>query len=206
MSISSLIGTYTIRVGDNPVEDRSSFLSISLTIALDSYPKESKYEVYYLATGDDVPLEEWETIATMDAWDWEFLDEMNGLTDGVHSHLVPRYFVDQSPGWYWLHIEDSNRDGICCRFRRGWVSLTAPIVTTMDVGLVWGNNGEYQAGVDVYFYMDADGVVAHVHWVMADGETGSAGGEDSGISMATERDALEGMAGKGGGRLRTRHL
>ena len=55
-------------------------------------------------------------------------------------------------------------DGICCQYRRGWVSLTAPIIVGRAKGLAWGNNGEFGAQVDVYVFFNDEGLVSQVSY------------------------------------------
>ena len=120
---------------------------------------------------------------------------MNGMKDGVHNEMVAHRMTKQEAGWYWLKVEDVNGDGICCEFRRGWLSLTGPIITTMDYGFVWGNDGEFGSGVDVYFHINEDGYISQVYWIVA---------EDAEIERTTAEEPKSGLGG--GRRMQTRKL
>jgi len=95
---------------------------------------------------------------------WTSIRSLNGAdTEGANSALVS-VEVSGLTGdtWHRFWINDRSGDGICCTFRRGWVSLTAPIVTTQQNGLVWGNNGEFGNQVEVYIFVNSDGFVSQV--------------------------------------------
>lgn len=81
---------------------------------------------------------------------WTEVEAFDGNADGTHNDLLSTQFVDLADGWYEYQVNDSGNDGICCSYRRGWVSMTGKLLATRKSGLVWGNNGEFSGGASVY--------------------------------------------------------
>jgi hypothetical protein len=85
----------------------------------------------------------------------------DGAVDGITNDLV----VTELPanqlgaGWYKFKITDSSNDGICCDFRRGWATITGFLKATRKSSLVWGSNGEFGSGLEIYLKVDANGFV-----------------------------------------------
>ncbi|CAB9500149.1 Vitamin K-dependent protein C (Fragment) [Seminavis robusta] len=157
-----------------PVPEAPLF-SFNINFKFDAYPFESDYDVLYTP---GVLEDSAQTLTELPEEQWTTIDSMDGIRHGIHNRLVPRQYVQQEAGWYWLKVSDLGNNGICCQFRRGWISIMAPIITTMDNGFVWGSDGEYGSGVNVYFFINEDGFVAHVYWIVA---------EDAVTSTATSR-------------------
>jgi hypothetical protein len=91
--------------------------------------------------------------------DYTDLTSFDGAVDGITNDLlVTEILANQlGEGWYRFKITDSSSDGLCCEFRRGWVTLTGFLKATRNSGMIWGSNGEFGAGVEIYIKMDAKG-------------------------------------------------
>jgi hypothetical protein len=140
-----------------PMPDAPLF-SFNVNFKFDAYPFESVYRMFYTPG----TLDQLETIDTMSWSMWAQLDNMDGVTDGLHNRLLSRAYSERDAGWYWLLVSDFGSDGICCTFRRGWATILAPLNTTMETGLAWDTNGQYGAGLSVFFYMNDAGFVEKV--------------------------------------------
>ena len=161
--------------------------SFSINQRFDAYPFENNYVLYHI----DKPLsahDNHELPANNVDKDWTRLYRMQGISDGEPNELLGMPFSNQKAGWYWLHITDLDGDGVCCEYRRGWLTITGPIAVTQDVGFIWGSDGEFGKGLEVYFYMNTDGYIEDVNWIakedaeLAFQATGS-------VSFGTERTA-----------------
>jgi hypothetical protein len=130
--------------GNMPASDRNT---VTINVKFDSYPQEVTWQFQQFSSG------EWRTIRNFD-----------GQRDGVHNELVSAEMDTLSAGWFRFAIQDSQNDGICCDYRRGWISIIAPIVTTRAIGLVWGNNGEFGGSFDIYLRMNDAGFVDRVSY------------------------------------------
>ena len=142
-------------------------LFLSFPFQYDAYPDETRFQVYQDGTGAN----DYERVMDNDKDDWIAL---SSLQEGMQkfNNILHKYdYKNMDPGWYWLAIEDGAGDGICCKYRRGWASVTAPILTTQELGLVWGSNGDFGSGVNAYFKIDGEGFVSEVHWTLVDSET-----------------------------------
>jgi hypothetical protein len=129
--------------------------SFNVNFKFDAYPNESVYDIYYTPG----TIDQLETIDMLPSSAWASVDSMDGFTDGLHNRLLSRSYAERDAGWYWLLVSDYGLNGICCISRRGWVTLVAPLNATTENGLVWDSNGEYGAGVSVYFYLNEAGFV-----------------------------------------------
>lgn len=89
------------------------------------------------------------------------LTSFDGAVDGVSNDLVVTQLAPTQlgEGWYKFKITDSGNDGICCTFRRGWATVTGFLKATRKSGMVWGSNGEFGGGVEIYIKVDAKGYV-----------------------------------------------
>jgi hypothetical protein len=85
----------------------------------------------------------------------------DGAIDGITNDLVVTEMLagQLGEGWYRLKITDSSGDGICCSFRRGWATVTGYLMATRKAGMVWGSNGEFGGGLEIYINMNAKGFV-----------------------------------------------
>ena len=96
--------------------------------------------------------------------DYTELTSFDGATEGVSNDMVSTQIpADQlGEGWYKFAIVDGSGDGICCTFRRGWVAITGYILSTRNAGLVWGNNGEFGSGTEIYMLMNSKGYIKRI--------------------------------------------
>lgn len=152
--------------GSFPESSSNSIPTFSFNInqRFDAYPFENNYVLYHI----NKPLTAYENHdlpANNVDKNWTRLYRMQGISDGEPNELLGMPFTKQRAGWYWLHITDLDGDGICCEYRRGWLSITGPMASTQDVGLVWGSDGEFSKGLEVYFYMNSDGYIEDAHWI-----------------------------------------
>lgn len=130
--------------GAMPTANRNA---VMINVKFDAYPGETTWQFQSYTLGE-----------------WRTIKSFSGVEDGVHNELVSVEVEAISEGWYRYAIQDSQNDGICCRYRRGWISITGPIITTQAQGLVWGNNGEFGSSFDVYIRMNSDGFLDRVSY------------------------------------------
>ncbi|CAB9501425.1 Kallikrein 1-related peptidase [Seminavis robusta] len=127
--------------GPHPTEPSSVYINLKH----DDFPGETRWHLYQHSGGHT-----WSTVTSYD-----------GGTDAPFNELVSVELKDlESPGWYHFSIEDSRGDGICCYYRRGWVAITAVLEVTEKPGMVWGNNGEFGDGTEIFFHLDENGMVS----------------------------------------------
>jgi trypsin len=130
--------------GPMPVATRNS---IMVNIKFDSKPLETFWELHSNADGGG---------------GWELRQSEVG--SGVGNDLMSMEVDNLIAGWHRFRITDSGSNGICCQDGRGWVSLTGPLITTQQSGLVWGNNGEFGSSIEIYVEMDSQGLVGQVSY------------------------------------------
>ena len=106
---------------------------------------------------DRFPYDTSWTFSKYEDGEWKQVEALDGGDDNVHNDLVSVPMSNLSMGWYRFSIRDNGGNGICCDYRRGWVAITGYLRATQDSGLVWGNNGEFGSGVDVYLLIDQKG-------------------------------------------------
>lgn len=116
---------------------------MNVNVKFDKHPEETSWVLSSLGTDGS----------------WNVEETFDGATDGVHNDLLSIQFTNLQPTWYKLDIDDSAGDGICCVGRRGWVAVTGYLLATRRSGLVWGSNGEYGSGIEIYLKMNSDGMV-----------------------------------------------
>ena len=130
--------------GEMPVAD--SF-AVTVNVKYDNFPAENSWEFQEFGADNE----------------WTIVEAYQG-TRSVRDQLAPVEINGLSPGWYRFVIQDSSGDGMCCKYRRGWASLTAPLIIGDAKGMAWGNNGEYGSEVDVYVFFNDDGLISQVSY------------------------------------------
>ena len=130
--------------GEMPVADT---FAVTINVKYDNFPAENSWE--FQAFDGEI--------------EWINVEAYQGVSS-VRDKLTPVEIDGLSPGWYRFVIRDSSGDGMCCQNRRGWVSLTAPLIIRDSKGMAWGNNGEYGSEVDVYIFFNDDGLVSQVSY------------------------------------------
>lgn len=125
--------------------------SVMVNVKYDDYPQEITWEFTNVNPSGN-------------AWRNNPIQRFNGATQGVSGSLISVEINNLSEGWHRYKIVDSRGDGICCGFRRGWTSLTGGISTTRQKGLIFGNNGEFGRGTEVFLYISAEGFVSQVSY------------------------------------------
>jgi hypothetical protein len=116
--------------------------TMNINVKMDRYPEELSYTLKKLNSNGN---------------GWTNVDSFDGASEGVHNSLVSSQYDDLAEGWYELAFRDSGNDGICCRYRYGWLAVTGYLKATRKTGLVWGNNGEFGGRVTIYLHVDANG-------------------------------------------------
>ena len=106
---------------------------------------------------DRFPYDTSWSLSKYDDGNWKEIETLSGGDDDVHSDLVSVPVNNLAAGWYKFSIADKGGNGICCDYRRGWVAITGVLKATGSAGLVWGNNGEFGSGLDLYLLLDSQG-------------------------------------------------
>ena len=106
---------------------------------------------------DRFPYDTFWSFSEYENGEWKEMEALDGGDDDVHNDLVSVPLTNLSPGWYKFSITDQGGNGICCDYRRGWVAITGYLRATQNSGLVWGNNGEFGSGLDLYIEIDEEG-------------------------------------------------
>jgi hypothetical protein len=119
--------------------------SLNVNIKFDKFPQNIKWTFQKRSTSGA-----YTTVASFD-----------GAVNGIKNDLVVTELpaAQLGEGWYKFKMTDSSNDGICCNFRRGWAAVTGYLRATRKAGMVWGDNGEFGSGVEIYIKVDARGFV-----------------------------------------------
>ena len=121
--------------------------SLNINVKFDRFPEDDTWELSQYNDGS------WDTMETFD-----------GNSGGAHNDLVSTQLTGLEPNWYKFSMRDANGDGICCEYRRGWVAVTGYLLATRRSGLVWGSNGEFGDGFDLYLQINSAGMVNRISY------------------------------------------
>lgn len=116
--------------------------SLVLNIRYDSFPSETFWS--------------WEKLMSPGASDtiltsWETRDSGTGAANQLSS-----YFQEVDSGLYRLRVDDSQNDGSCCLFGFGYFTITD------STHVVWQGLGDFEHQLDVYIWVNGEGIAQHV--------------------------------------------
>ena len=95
----------------------------------------------------------WETVNT-----WDGSTATAGTLDSTELSKLKK-------GWYRFVVRDAAANGVCCDFGRGFVSLMGPLASKDgQMGLVWGNNGQFSDEEEILFRINKNGYVSSIRW------------------------------------------
>ncbi|CAB9511818.1 Vitamin K-dependent protein C (Fragment) [Seminavis robusta] len=95
------------------------------------------------------------------SWDLALIDgdsetSMLSMKGGIAGEVSSNP-VDLVPGGvYGFYVRDAGGDGICCKYRNGFVTLTKKI-SGQEKKVAYRNNGDFGSELDVYFQVSEDG-------------------------------------------------
>jgi len=140
----------------------TAVFSFNINVRFDAFSFEFNYVLYHI----DRPIEAYRTgdlpVNNLKK-EWTQWWRMEGIADGAPNDIRSTTHPESPPGWYWLHITDTDGDGICCEYRRGWISLTGPIHEKGELGVAWNSDGDFAKGLVVHFFLNEKGYIAEVH-------------------------------------------
>lgn len=138
----------------------------SLVVNMDVYDniEELSWELLYSNQTDIVIDTDMANMPWLSVADWSGSATAGGPPPAIE-------FGDLEPGWYRFLLKDSTGDGfgnsstVLPSNMAEFVTLTGPLTSTQDMGLVWGSNGEFESEEEVWFYMDMAGFISHTRFV-----------------------------------------
>jgi hypothetical protein len=170
--------------GEYPEED----FSMTVNVRHDSFPFETTWSVTYLknntnddsSSGDLIQDEERDGEQYKDLMSeifhiFPFLMEEEDSDnrwkaiyaskpgDGVSNTLQSKTLKNLEPGIY--HYEMHDKNGICCHYRNGWITITAGVPKKK---VLWDHNGEFENKVEAILRLDKDGTF---HVIDADSDS-----------------------------------
>lgn len=124
-----------------------SMCSVMINIDIDDNPEELSWTLYRGAGMD----QSWTVIST-----WDGKNAAPRTLDSTEFSALQR-------GWYRLIVQDAAGNGNCCDFGRGFVSVTGPLESQNGtMGLVWGNNGQFESQEEILFFIGVSGHISHM--------------------------------------------
>lgn len=130
--------------GSLPVANTSV---VTINVETDDYPEELSWTLHYKPNNGQL---------------WQEVDTWNGASERYYRSLVSHEVAGLSQGWHRFIVRDSEGDGTCCQYGAGYVSLTGPLATTKQKGLIWGNDGQFWGLDTIYFLVDQNGEIREV--------------------------------------------
>jgi hypothetical protein len=131
--------------GLGPTQKKSS---VMINVEVDRQPRQLSWSLFRGGEGFSwVPIQTWDGF------------------DAQENTLVSTEVSNLETGWYRLIFKDAGGNGVCCDFGRGFVSIMGPLLSEKgQVGLVWGNNGQFKDEEEVLFHFENPGWVSHIRW------------------------------------------
>lgn len=103
------------------------------------------------STGTNEMDNQWTKVYSSDS-----LDQLsNTLQSKTLEHL--------KPGLYQITVHDSAGNGLCCKFRFGWITITASNGGDSGHDVIWEHNGEFKYQVQVTIKMTEEGKFEVLH-------------------------------------------
>jgi hypothetical protein len=136
--------------------------SLVVNVDLDSHPEEVAWELWKQVVNDTILRD---NIADND---WILVHTWNG-SSAMGGTLSSTELTGVEPGWYRFVVTDKAQNGICCTVdnspsMNGFITLTGPLVTYWALGVIWGNNGQYQGQDEIRFKMTEKGYWSIIQW------------------------------------------
>jgi len=119
----------------------------------DDYPEENSWELF---VKPDETVSNWDSISS-----WSAADSGYRVLESSEMAIG-----SLGQGWYRFVVRDTEGDGTCCTYGKGFVSLTGPIAAKGgESGLIWGNDGKFWAMDEVFFYVDEKGWINYINFL-----------------------------------------